>query len=160
MQSAGMAADLWWRTRGLQEVHGTPTPYLAAVSWKRAMRTIPRSGKNQISSVSLTIFPLTIFLVAVAELAERSTCQCITAPMRQLILQCLPPTKVTKLWHTENYVENTRDCLLRPGALGKFPVSCCDPTPCNSLGSMVGAMGAWRNRSYETSSQGKLYPVE
>jgi hypothetical protein len=35
--------------------------------------------------------PSTIFLVAVAELAERFTCQCITAPMRQLILQCLPP---------------------------------------------------------------------
>jgi hypothetical protein len=29
---------------------------------------------------------------------------------------------VTKLWHTENYVENTRDCLLRPGALGKVNV--------------------------------------
>ncbi|PKX88319.1 oligopeptide transporter [Aspergillus novofumigatus IBT 16806] len=43
--------------------------------------------------------PSTIFLVAVAELAERFTYRCITAPM-------------------QNYIENAHDDPLRPGALG------------------------------------------
>ncbi|KAF7183627.1 hypothetical protein CNMCM7691_003906 [Aspergillus felis] len=44
--------------------------------------------------------PSSIFLVAVAELAERFTYRCITAPM-------------------QNYIENAHDDPLRPGALGK-----------------------------------------
>ncbi|GES59675.1 POT peptide transporter [Aspergillus terreus] len=44
--------------------------------------------------------PRAIFLVAVAELAERFTYRCITAPM-------------------QNYIENAYDDPLRPGALGK-----------------------------------------
>ncbi|XHF96489.1 hypothetical protein AWENTII_000123 [Aspergillus wentii] len=44
--------------------------------------------------------PITIFLVAVAELAERFTYRCITAPM-------------------QNYLQNPRGDDLRPGALGR-----------------------------------------
>ncbi|EAW14639.1 putative POT oligopeptide transporter [Aspergillus clavatus NRRL 1] len=44
--------------------------------------------------------PSTIFLIAVAELAERFTYRCITAPM-------------------QNYIENAQDDPLRPGALNK-----------------------------------------
>ncbi|KAF4251453.1 hypothetical protein CNMCM8980_006726 [Aspergillus fumigatiaffinis] len=50
--------------------------------------------------LDLRNIPSTIFLVAVAELAERFTYRCITAPM-------------------QNYVENAHDDPLRPGALGR-----------------------------------------